>query len=139
MAKIIRYQSSHKMEPREGLKYSTTYLKQLSEQRQELVNHIKTVLEEVADAIEGNEDLEELVRQPLDGFPRKALPNRSISDIIADMIHEAQGKRPNGKPKDFALAPIERWNKIFQGTDYEIVLVQTFDPQPNNFNELVNA
>lgn len=137
MAKTIRYQSMHKMEPREGLKYSTTYVKQLPEQRQELVKHISSVLEEIADAIEGHEEFEQLVRVPLAGFPRRDLPNRSISDIIADLVHEAQGRRSNGKPKDFALAPIERWNKLFHGTDYEIALVQTYGPNANNFDRLL--
>lgn len=138
MGKVIKYQKIHEMEPREGLKYSTKYLKQTLEQRQELVKHVKLVLEEISDAIEGDQELFEWVMTPLKGFPRQHQQNRSLKDIIADMTIEAKGKRKNGVPKDFALAPIERWNKIFKDTDYEIELVQTFSPNPNNFLDLVN-
>ena len=118
MGTFIGYKDIHKMEPREGLKYSTTYIKQTLDQRDTLVKHIRTVLEEISDAIEGNEDLEEFIRQPLPGFPRINNSNRSLTDIISDMIQECTGKRQNGLPKDFALAPIERWNKVFGDTDY---------------------
>ena len=122
MVTFIGYVSTHKMEPREGLNYSTTYVKQTRAQRDQLVQHCRQVLTEIADAIEGDELLQAWVQEPLTGFPRKNLPNRSLSDIIADMITESQGKRSNGMPKDFALAPIERWNKLFGDTDYAIVL-----------------
>lgn len=130
MGKFIGYVDIHKMEPREGLKYSTTYIKQTLAQRQLLVQHVRQVLEEIADAIEGNEELQEFVRLPLNGFPRIQQPNRSIQDIIADMIQECQGRRANGTPKDFALAPIERWNKIFGDTEYAIVLEKTHKEEP---------
>jgi hypothetical protein len=115
------------MEPREGLNYSTTYVKQTPEQRKQLVNHCRYVLEQIADAVEGNDELMNWVTWPMNGFPRKGLPNRSISDIIADMIQESQGRRSNGQPKDFALAPIERWNKVFKDTPYEIILEPELD------------
>ena len=122
MGRFIGYTGIHKMEPREGLTYSTTYVKQTRAQRDLLVQHCRQVLAEIADAIEGDAELHAWATQPLVGFPRKNLPNRSVSDIIADMIQESQGKRSNGLPKDFALAPIERWNKLFGDTDYAIIL-----------------
>ena len=127
MGTFIGYKDIHKMEPREGLKYSTTYVKQTLDQRDTLVKHIKTVLEEISDAIEGNEELEEFIKQPLPGFPRTNNSNRSLQDIIADMVQECTGKRQNGSPKDFALAPIERWNRIFGDTDYAIILEKHYE------------
>ncbi len=124
MGQSIGYTSTHKMEPREGLNYSTTYIKQTRAQRDQLVQHCRRVLTEIADAIEGDEELEAWVQQPLPGFPRKNQPNRSLSDIIADMMQESQGVRSNGDPKDFALAPIERWNKLFGDTEYAVVLIK---------------
>jgi len=124
MGKFIGYISTHKMEPREGLSYATTYLKQTPAQRQELVKHVRQVLVEISDCIEGNEELQAWVSWPLVGFPRKNQLNRSITDIISDMINECNGKRSNGTPKDFAMAPIERWNRLFGDTDYAIVLEQ---------------
>ena len=137
--KDIRYQKLNKMEPRDGVKYSTTYVKQTLDQRKSLCKHIKTVVTEIADALEGDEDLLDFMRTPLKGFKTTTGHNRTATDILTDMVNEAKGKQKNNLPKDFALAPIERWNKLFAGTDYEINLVQTFSPPGNNFNDLVEV
>ena len=135
--KDIRYQKLNKMEPRDGVKYSTTYVKQTLDQRKDLCKHIKTVITEISDALEGNEDLLDFMRTPLKGFKTTTGHNRTATDILTDMVNEAKGKTKKGLPKDFALAPIERWNKLFAGTDYEVNLVQTYSPPGNNFNDLV--
>jgi len=135
--KTIRYQKFNKMEPRDGVKYSTTYVKQTLIQRKELCKHIKTVVYEISDAVENNEDLVDFIRTPLKGFKTTSGQNRTLTDILTDMVNEAKGRMKNGLPKDFALAPIERWNKLFEGTDYEINLVQTFSPVGNNFANLI--
>jgi hypothetical protein len=52
------------------------------------------------------------------------------------MLIEAAGKKKNKEPKDFAMAPIERWNKLFDGTEWEIVL-KHYNPHElfeNNFS-----
>lgn len=134
--KTIRYQKFNKMEPRDGIKYSTTYVKQTLEQRKELCKHIKQVVYEIADAVENDEDLLDFVRTPLKGFKTTSGQNRTATDILTDMVNEAKGKQKNGLPKDFALAPIERWNKLFEGTDYSIDLVQTFSKPSINFHDL---
>jgi hypothetical protein len=135
--KTIRYQKMTKMEPRDGVKYSTTYVKQTLEQRKELVKHIRQVVEELSYAVEGREDLLDFIRTPLKGFKTTTGHNRTITDILTDMVNESKGKQKNNLPKDFALAPIERWNKLFEDTDYEIDLVQTFSPKTNNFATLM--
>jgi len=137
--KTIRYQKITKMEPREGVKYATSYLKQTLEQRKELTRHIRNVLNEIADALEGDEDLIDFVRTPLKGFKTTSGQNRSITDILTDMVNEGKGKQRNGMPKDFAMAPIERWNKLFADSDYAIVLVQTYNKRENMFNSLIEG
>lgn len=127
------------MDPRDGVKYSTTYVKQTLPQRKELCRHIKIVVTEISDAIEGNEDLTDFVRTPLKGFKTTSGQNRTLTDVLTDMINEAKGKMKNGMPKDFALAPIERWNKLFEGTDYAVDLTQTFNAPSNNFADLVES
>lgn len=127
------------MEPREGVKYSTTYVKQTLDQRKELTKHIKTTVNEIADAIEKDENLMDFVRTPLKGFKTTHGMNRTVADILTDMVNEAKGKQKNGLPKDFALAPIERWNKLFEGTEYEINLVQTFNTPIVNFHDLMET
>jgi hypothetical protein len=135
--KTIRYQKITKMEPREGVKYATSYLKQTLEQRKELTRHIRTVVTEIADAVEGDEELMDFIRTPLKGFKTTTGQNRSITDILTDMVNEGKGKQRNGLPKDFAMAPIERWNKLFADSDYALVLVQTYNRRENMFNSLI--
>lgn len=135
--KTIRYQKMQKMQPREGVKYSTTYLKQTLDQRRELVKHVHACIRELAQAIEADSQWDSFIDQPLKGFPTTQGRNRSLTDILTDMNNEAQGKTRQGLPKDFALAPIERWNKLFEGTDYEIHLVQTYGATATNFDKLM--
>jgi hypothetical protein len=94
---------------------------------------------EVAALAEENDRWLNYMSEPQPGFKREGKPNRSIMDIMTDMINEARGRNRNGEPKDFALAPIERWNKLFKGTEYEIDLVQTYSPTSTNFQEIFNV
>lgn len=111
------------MPPREGLKYSTTYLQQTSTQRQDLVNHIRLCVEELIQVIEQDEEWSLFANRRLQGFNRY----RTLYTIISDLLQEANGKRKNGTPKDFAMAPIDRWNRLFKDTDYEIILEPDYD------------
>lgn len=126
-----------KMLPRDGTNFSTTYLKQTLEQRKEFCRHIKQVITEISNALEDNLELNSFVRQPLKGFKTTQGVNRSIMVIIEDMCNEAKGKKKDGLPKDFALAPIERWNKLFEGTDYAVDLIQTYNTPNNVFTNLM--
>lgn len=135
--KTIRYQKMTQMEPRDGVQYATTYVKQTLEQRKELCQHIRQIITEISQAVEQDPDLSDFIIEPLKGFKTTQGKNRSITDLLSDMATEARGKQRNGMPKDFALAPIERWNKLFAGTAYAVVLVQTYGARANNFNDLM--
>ena len=137
--KTIRYQKLNKMEPRDGVKYSTTYVKQTLEQRKHLTRHVKLVITEISQAVEQDPDLLDFMRTPLKGFKTTSGQNRTATDILTDMVNEAKGKTKQLLPKDFALAPIERWNKLFADTDYAIDLVQTFNAPSNMFAELIEV
>jgi hypothetical protein len=135
--KTIRYQKMTQMEPRDGVQYATTYVKQTLEQRKELCQHIRQVITEISQAVEQDTSLNDFILVPLKGFKTTQGKNRSLADLLTDMAIEARGKQRNGLPKDFALAPIERWNKVFAGTAYAVVLVQTYGARANNFNDLM--
>ena len=111
------------MPPRPGVEYSTVYIQQTSTQRQELVIHIRRCVEELLAVVEGDPVWEHLVKQRLKGFNRY----RTIITIITDLVNEANGKRADGRPKDFARAPIDRWNRLFKDTAYEIILEPDYD------------
>ena len=121
--KTILYRELFKMPPREGVAYSTTSVKQTRAQRDELCRHIKSCVEDLAQAIEGDPVWEQLAQQRLRGFNRP----RTIYTIISDLLTEAQGRKKDGSLKDFAKAPIDRWNRLFKDTDYEIILEPDYD------------
>ena len=134
MSKKIEYQRTQAMNPREGVNFATVYIKQTLSQRRELCQHIKQTIEEIAQAIEQDSDLAEWIRTPLQGFKTTKGVNRSVVDILTDMTNEARGLTKNNMPKDFAQAPIDRWNRLFANTDYAIDLVKA-PPKPlNNFD-----
>ena len=140
--KTIYYEKLDRMDPREGVSYATTYVKQTAKQRHELEQHITRVITEIAQAmpILTQKDITwiNFIEQPLKGFKTTKGLNRSLVDLLTDMQTESAGTQRNGKPKDFALAPIERWNKLFKGTDYEISLVKSTEKiQFNRVMELV--
>ena len=129
--KTIYYEKLDRMEPREGVSYATTYVKQTASQRLQLQRHITTAIKEIGQAVPilAQKDITwiDFIEQPLKGFKTTQGRNRSLVDLLSDMQTESAGKQRNGQPKDFALAPIERWNKLFKGSDYEIDLVKSTD------------
>ena len=71
------------------------------------------------------------------GFPKTKGGNRTLWEIVEDIMGEAHGKTRQGLPKDFAKAPIDRWNKLFKGTDYEFEMVQTFGSESTTFHNIM--
>ncbi len=134
--KTIKYQRIETMTPREGVAYATRYLKQSLEQRQELSNHIFRCTRQLLLAALTSTAVD--LDRPLKGFKTTTGSNRSATQVLQDAVNEAQGKKRDGRPKDYALAPIERWNKLFKGTDYEIQLVQADGMKANNFNDIMD-
>lgn len=120
----FNYRSSIIMEPRPGTSYSTVYYRQEPEHREQLAEYIKLCIEQIVRALSADNDAADWATTPLKGFKRIGKPNRSPSDILEEMLDEVDGKRRNGTPKDFAKAPIDRWNKLFSNTDYTIEMVK---------------
>ena len=124
MAKKIKYLQTRVMEPREGVKYSTTYYQQNSRQAQEAYEHVKSVAEAIVDACERDLDLRDWVQQPLKGFPRTGVrPNYSMEDIIMDLLHQLDAG------KDIPSGMIGRWNRLFAETPWDIELEEYVSPQ----------
>jgi hypothetical protein len=136
MAHKFYYQRAVKMAPREGVQYATTYYKQTLKQRQDLTHHIRYCLKEMIDYLEANpKELAWAQTTRLKGFPKTKGGNRTMWEIILDMVGEAQGMTRQGLPKDYAQAPIERWNKLFAGTDYEFEMREG-SPAGDLFNQV---
>ena len=127
------------MKPRAGNKYATTYYKQTLEQRKRQATWTLNACQELEQYFNQSPEHREAYNQPMRGFPQTGkLPNRSLKVVVDDMKGECYGTKKDGMPKDFAQAPIERWNKALAGTKYEFEMIQRspHDPKPNTFNEI---
>jgi hypothetical protein len=137
MAKKFYYKLQVKMAPREGQQYATTYYKQTLEHRQQLTRHIRECIKDMADYLESNpEALAWAQNTSLKGFPKtRGQKNRTMWEIMTDIAQEAQGHTRHGVPKDYAQAPIDRWNKLFAGTEYEFEMREG-SPEGELFNKV---
>jgi len=126
----IYYQKTVTMQPRDGVKYATTYVKQTAKQRQQLTDHLVRCTRLINTWINTEQGWSTAMDRPLKGFPTTKGSNRTPMTVIVDILNEAQGRQRNGTLKDYALAPIERWNKLFEGTEFafELESQDNYDP-----------
>ena len=132
------YQKLEKMDPRPGVNYSTTYYKQSEEQRKKLSDFFKAKCKEIGVLVKTHAEVEVWLFEQDKRFKRdKKSPAKNKyktpAELITDIIGECDGTYKNGtKLKDFAVAPIERWNKLFAGTSYEVEMVEQYGIKPNS-------
>lgn len=128
------YKTAHTMDPRDGVKYATTYYKQTLEERQKLCNHARNILRDINYLLKHYEaEVEEWLKSPLKKHKKKtAKGTYTVEGVLEDLVSEMNGKMKNGLPKDFAHAPINRWNKIFEGCERcQIVMTRGERPKTN--------
>lgn len=138
MMPTFYYVDTREMAPRPGQKFSTIYYRQTQQQRLELSEWLTAQIKHLAELMEQDHELDFESQQPLPGFPKTGKqPNRSMQEILTDMLGEIQGTKTNGKPKDFAAAPIQRWNKLFAGSELEFRLEEsTSTNRANQYHNL---
>jgi hypothetical protein len=140
MSKQIGYQQTHQMEAREGTRFATVYYKQTLAQRKELVNHIYRVLSEIAEVTDQHPEYTDWFYEPQKMYPKitgtKKREYRTIMEMFEDIIGECRGAKRDGTPKDFARAPIDRWNKLFYDTDYAIDMVESYQDKITTFDSM---
>ena len=117
---IFHYITVKTMEPRPGTKYSTKYFKMRRPDRNLLRDHVIQCCRELLSAWDTNSESEREAHMPLSGFKRLNQANRSLYEIVVELLQEATASKRDGSPKDFAVAPIDRWNRMFMQTEYEI-------------------
>lgn len=134
------YVSTHTMAPRPGKKYSTTYYKQTLDQRNRLVKHFRNACVEIANAADVYAEVGRWLKTPLKEFKRDGKATKDQSkyktpeELMLDILGECSGTKADGvTPKDFAKAPIDRWNKLFADSKYEVDMVQQFGAKPTAF------
>ena len=121
----LRYLRLKEMDPRPGLKYSTTYIIQDASDRKSAYDEILARVANMADALDRDPALlfwfENL---PLPDFKTTTGVNRTPLQIVAELLDEFTGVKRDGTPKDIALAPVERWNRLFYESPWAIELEQ---------------
>jgi hypothetical protein len=124
MTTKLKYLQTRTMEPREGVKYSTTYYQQNSEQAQAAFQHVRTVAEEIIRCGEADLELKAWIQTPLKAFPRTGIrPNYSVEDIVSDLL----GQLDQGK--DIPSGMLGRWNRLFEDTPWDIELEEYVSPR----------
>lgn len=140
MKKQFGYVRTIEMEPRPGVKFATTYYRQTSIQRQLLSEFFVKCIREIGEEEARNPELYTWFDEPLKGFPKtRGQPNRTFTELIKDTIGEIQGRKKDGTHKDYAQAPIERWNKLFKDTEYEFEMVETHQHVPTTIGKLFDV
>lgn len=136
IVKTFKYQRIKEMKPREGVKYATRYYIQTPQEkarmREYLLNEIRLIYKDVITYPE----LNEAAHWHLPGFPKTNGVNRTFMELLEDMAGECVGTKKDGSPKDFALAPVDRWNKMFAGSQWEIALVEADEFEQEKFEKL---
>lgn len=111
------YKSLREMEPRPGVRYSTTYIKQDIHEYERLKNWLVHIAESIIDISDFDADCATWFITPMRDF-RKSHRGEYYSpqDIITDMIDQMVHGR------DLSSAMIGRWNRLCEGTPWQIDL-----------------
>lgn len=119
--KVFKYKEKKRLEPRPGTSYATVFVKFNSEQRLQLKEHLLSCAKEVERAITGNPELEQQLVEPLKDFRHDSRHGDKKYYDMEEIITDAVGRLLDDD-KDISEAMIGRWNKLFQGTEWEFGL-----------------
>ena len=127
MIKTFYYTDIKEMKPRPGVSYFTKYVLQDREERKKMADRFVRLVTEFRNQARQDPQLDQALSQPVPKMKAKTdKSKRTFYEVMDDIIQESLGKRTNGTPKDFAMAPIERWNHAFP--DYAVELEQGIRP-----------
>ena len=116
------YRSLKKLDPRPGTKYSTTYIKQDAEEHQRLQAWLVQIAETILAIADVDPDCALWFITPMPDFKKSSRGQYySPQDIITDMIDQLAHGR------DLPEAMLGRWNRMTEGTPWQIEFVKTQD------------
>jgi hypothetical protein len=127
----FEYTSIRQMEPRPGRTYATDYYKQTVDEYNLLRAHVYTVAAEIMSERDSNRDTYIWTAEPLKRFKRSTRGQYySLLDIVTDMVAQL------AQHKDIPSGILGRWNRLFEGTRYDILLVSQATDRTTIFQEL---
>jgi len=128
---IFYYKHKQEMQPIGKNPYRTVYIKQTHHEHARLRNWLVQVAEQIIGATEANASAAEWFTTELRDFKKSQkgqyyTPEELLTDMITQL---AQGR-------DLPQAMLDRWNRLTQGSPWEIELVASSDttqPQQDRF------
>lgn len=118
------YKYKQEMDPIGQNPYKTIYIKQSHHEHARLKNWLVSIAEQIIGTCEVNASAAEWFTSPLRDFKKSRKGQYyTPEELITDMIQQlALGK-------DLPQAMVDRWNRLCQGTAWEIHFEQTTQPK----------
>jgi len=121
----FQYRSLKSMEPRAGTPYATVYIKQDTAEYERLKLWLVQIAQDIIGIAQIDADCAAWFTQPMADFRRSRRGEYySPEDIITDMIDQMVHGR------DLTEAMLNRWNRLTEGTPWQIELLSTHDTRP---------
>lgn len=119
------YRTRREMEPRPGVKYATVYIKQDHAEHQRLLRWLVEIAENILSIGQIDPDIGQWFCRPMPDFRKSSRGEYySPEDIITDMIDQL------ARGRDLPEAMLGRWNRLCEGTPWQIDLVATEYTKP---------
>ena len=127
----FEYTSIRNMEPRPGRNYATDYYKQTVQEYNLLRAHVYSVAAEIMSERDSSRDTLLWTSAPLRAF-RKSTPGQAYSliEIVTDMVAQLASH------KDIPSGILGRWNRLFEGTRWDIEMVREATDRTTRYQEL---
>lgn len=125
------YRTTREMEPRPGVKYATVYIKQDAQEHQRLLMWLTEIAESIIGISDRDPDCATWFITPMPDFRKSSRREYySPQDIITDMIDQLAHGR------DLPEAMLGRWNRLTEGTPWQIELVPMTQAKPQRHSPL---
>jgi hypothetical protein len=121
------------MEPRPGVRFATVYYKQTQTEYNRLRAHIYSVAADIMARCDSDLDTYRWWTTPLKGYKKTTGMNYTPSEIVTDMVEQFV------KQKDLPSGLLGRWQRLFEGTDWDIELVTGVPARPTQYGQLFES
>ena len=119
------YRTKRTMEPRPGTPFITVYIKQDTAEYERLKSWLVEIAQDIIGISQIDADCARWFTTPMADFRRSRRGEYySPEDIITDMIDQMAHGR------DLTEAMLGRWNRLTEGTPWQIELIATQDTTP---------
>ena len=121
----FKYRTERKMDPRPGVKYSTTYYKQSADEYKRLQNHIEDTVRQIEHHARESGIFDQL-KEPVKSFRKESKEGYTTWEIVTDLRDQLRAG------KDLPSGMLGRWNRLF---DENPEIQITLEPERNTTNQ----